>query len=195
MLAGAVMRPHGCGAVSNRLRTRPRRTRGFRRPSPWCIMPGSRPRSDPVPSLPEEAVPVHDPDRVVSLHERLPRRLVAVPRARQLASDALTSSGGPGGGDDLALVITELVANAVRHGRGRKIVLRLQADGRLVRIEVENRRWTTVPRRRLASEVRPTGRGLALVDACSREWGVVAEPRGLTRVWAEVDRGESPIPE
>jgi anti-sigma regulatory factor (Ser/Thr protein kinase) len=122
----------------------------------------------------------------ISFHERLPRRLVAVPRARKLAADALTGSEAPG--DDLVLVITELVANAVRHGRGRRISLRVQADGRSVRVEVENRRRTTLPRRRLASDVRPTGRGLVLVAACSRDWGVVAECRGLTRVWAEVDR-------
>jgi hypothetical protein len=35
-------------------------------------------------------------------------------------------------------------------------------------------------------ELRPTGRGLALVAACSRDWGVVAGERGRTRVWAEV---------
>ncbi len=131
---------------------------------------------------------MHHPHSVISLHERLPRRLVAVPRARQLAADALPENGGSADGHDLALVITELVANAVRHGRGRKISLRLLADGRSVRVEVENRRWTTRPRRRLASDSRPSGRGLALVAACSRDWGFVAEGRGLTRVWAEVDR-------
>jgi serine/threonine-protein kinase RsbW len=124
-----------------------------------------------------------------SLHHRLPRRLAAVPRARQLAADALTCHGSqPAGDDDLALVITELVANAVRHGRGRRIALRLQSQGRLVRVEVENRRWTTLPRRRIASEIRPTGRGLTLVAACSRDWGFVSERRGRTRVWAEVER-------
>lgn len=125
---------------------------------------------------------------VVSFHERLPRRLVAVPRARRLAADALTAAGAPGTDDDLALVVTELVANAVRHGRGRRISIRLRADGRAVRVEVENRRWTTLPRRRLPSELRPTGRGLTLVAACSREWGVDAGERGRTRVWAEVER-------
>ena len=95
--------------------------------------------------LAQEAVSLHDPHPVISFHERLPRRLVAVPRARKLAADALTTAGEPGAGDDLALVITELVANAVRHGRGRRISMRLEADGRSVRVEVENRRWTTLP--------------------------------------------------
>ncbi|HEX2504088.1 MAG TPA: ATP-binding protein [Miltoncostaeaceae bacterium] len=148
----------------------------------------SRPRLTDRSPLAQEAVSLHDPHPVISFHERLPRRLVAVPRARKLAADALTTAGEPGAGDDLALVITELVANAVRHGRGRRISMRLEADGRSVRVEVENRRWTTLPRRQLASDVRPGGRGLALVAACSREWGVVADGRGLTRVWAEVDR-------
>ena len=103
-----------------------------------------------------------------------------------IGADALPAAGARGADDDLALVVTELVANAVRHGRGRRISLRLHADGRAVRVEVENRGWTTLPRRRLASEMRPTGRGLALVAACSREWGVVAGDRGRTRVWAEV---------
>jgi hypothetical protein len=131
-----------------------------------------------------------DPHPVITVHERLPRRLLSVPRARRLAAEALTPTGRPAGGDDLALVITELVANAVRHGRGRRISLRLKADGRWVRVEVENRRWTTLPRRRLASDVRPTGRGLTLVAAFARDWGFESERRGLTRVWAEVDRGE-----
>lgn len=129
-----------------------------------------------------------DPHPVITVHERLPRRLVSVPHARRLAADALSPSGTPAAGDDLALVITELVANAVRHGRGRRISLRLQADGLRVRVEVENRRWTTRPRRRPASDVRQSGRGLALVAACSRDWGFESEGRGLTRVWAEVDR-------
>jgi anti-sigma regulatory factor (Ser/Thr protein kinase) len=152
------------------------------------MMRGSRPLVPDRSPLAQEAAPLHEPHPVISLHQRLPRRLVAVPRARQLAADALTTAGQPGAGDDLALVITELVANAVRHGRGRRISMRLEADGRSVRVEVENRRWTTLPRRQLASHLRPSGRGLALVAACSREWGVVAEGRGLTRVWAEVDR-------
>ena len=131
---------------------------------------------------------MREPSPVVSLHHRLPRRLIAVPRARELAKEALTTAGEDGAGDDLALVITELVANAVRHGRGRRIELRVEAHVTSVRIEVENRRWTTRPRRRLPSDLRTTGRGLALVAACSRDWGVEAGGRGRTRVWAEVDR-------
>ena len=77
---------------------------------------------------------------------------------------------------------------AVRHGCGRRIGLRVEGRQKTVRVEVENRCWTTLPRRRLPSEVRPSGRGLALVAAYSRSWGVDACARGRTRVWAEVER-------
>ena len=105
---------------------------------------------------------------------------------RALASDAL-GTPAPEPHDELALVITELVANAVRHGRGRRMRLRLVTGDGMVRVEVENRCWHTTPRRRLLSESQPHGRGLRLVEAYARRWGIEAT-RGRTRVWAEVDR-------
>jgi anti-sigma regulatory factor (Ser/Thr protein kinase) len=125
---------------------------------------------------------------VLYVDQSLRRRPVAVRHARALASDALGWSEPCPDDGELALVITELVANAVRHGRGRRIGLRVEGRQKTVRVEVENRCWTTLPRRRLPSEVRPSGRGLALVAAYSRSWGVDACARGRTRVWAEVER-------
>ncbi len=123
----------------------------------------------------------------VSVDQVLPRRPVAVRHARALATDAL-GPHAPEPHDGLALVITELVANAVRHGRGRRMRLRLVSCDGVVRVEVENRCWHTTPRRRLMSESRPDGRGLALVAAYSRDWGIEYARRGRTRVWAEVPR-------
>ena len=124
----------------------------------------------------------------VSVDQVLRRRPVAVRHARALASDALGSQAQEAH-DGLHLVITELVANAVRHGRGRRMRLRLvtRRDG-TVRVEVENRCWHTTPRRRMLTESAPNGRGLALVAAYSRSWGIEQAARGRTRVWAEVDR-------
>ena len=116
---------------------------------------------------------------------RLPRGAVAVPRARALVAEAL--EGAPPD-HDLALVTTELVANAIRHGRGRRIALRLAADHDRVLVEVENRCWSARPRRRLRSHTRASGRGLALVAALSRSWGMTHASRGRARVWAEVPR-------
>jgi anti-sigma regulatory factor (Ser/Thr protein kinase) len=124
----------------------------------------------------------------VSVDRVLRRRPGAVRHARELASDAL-GTPSPEPHDELQLVITELVANAVRHGRGRRMRLLLvtRRDG-TVRIEVENRCWHTTPRRRVLSESAPSGRGLALVAAYARSWGIEQAARGRTRVWAEVDR-------
>ena len=74
----------------------------------------------------------------VSVDQVLPRRPVAVRHARALASDAL-GADHPEPHDELALVITELVANAIRHGRGRRMRLRVVTGGGMVRVEVENR--------------------------------------------------------
>jgi anti-sigma regulatory factor (Ser/Thr protein kinase) len=122
----------------------------------------------------------------ISVDRLLPRRPVAVRHARALASDVLGATE-PEPHDELALVITELVANAVRHGRGRRMRLRLVTRDGAVRVEVENRCWHTTPRRRLLNERNHSGRGLALVAAYSRSWGIDAA-RGRTRVWAEVVR-------
>jgi anti-sigma regulatory factor (Ser/Thr protein kinase) len=122
----------------------------------------------------------------VSVDEVLPRRPVAVRHARALASDALARDPEPH--DELALVITELVANAIRHGRGRRMRLRMVTRAGMVRVEVENRCWHTTPRRRLLTESKPNGRGLALVAAYSRSWGIDQSARGRTLVWAEIDR-------
>ena len=124
----------------------------------------------------------------VSVDRVLPRRPVAVRHARALASGAL-GTPAPEAHDELQLVITELVANAVRHGRGRRMRLRLvtRRDG-TVRVEVENRCWHTTPRRRVLTDSAASGRGLALVAAFARSWGIERAARGRTRVWAEVDR-------
>lgn len=127
--------------------------------------------------------------------EQLRRRPLAAPQARDLAARALDAAGAAPDDPAVSLVVTELVANAVRHGRGRRIWVRLVADGDLLRVEVENRCWTTTPRRRLNELEGMSGRGLRLVDALSRSWGVVPEPGGRTRVWAEVPLGgEGPTP-
>ncbi|MFF8099877.1 ATP-binding protein [Streptomyces sp. NPDC016640] len=96
----------------------------------------------------------------------------------------------------VALIVAELAANAVRHGRvpGRDVRLRLVHDepSGLVRIEVadaaSDRRPPTVP-----SSPCPdgeSGRGLFLVDVLAERWGwEPRDPVGKT-VWAEVPCGK-----
>lgn len=99
----------------------------------------------------------------------------------------------------VALVVGELAANAVQHGRvpGRGFSLRLASEGALVvRIEVADaasaERLPTA-----ASSAYPegeSGRGLFLVDVLAERWGV--EPRcpiGKT-VWAEIGLDAPTLP-
>ncbi|MFK0172266.1 ATP-binding protein [Streptomyces sp. NPDC090306] len=112
--------------------------------------------------------------------------------ARRLAEDRLARWGyGPGSevSETVRLLVAELTANAVRHGTvpGRDFRLRVALDGEagLVRIEVADSR-ARLPRRVGPSGEEEGGRGLLLVEALARRWGV--EPRspvGKT-VWAEV---------
>ena len=83
---------------------------------------------------------------------------------------------------DNALIITaELVANAVKIGDVFHITLSRQ--GRTVLIEVWDPSEATPDRRRQSVE-RADGRGLLLVEACSKDWGWRLEEHGGKTVWA-----------
>ncbi|MFH8450938.1 ATP-binding protein [Streptomyces fungicidicus] len=92
----------------------------------------------------------------------------------------------------VALIVGELTANAVRHGRvpGHDFALRLTLDpeANLIRVEVSDAAATKTPP---ASAPPPcpegeSGRGLLLVDALAARWGSTPRrPVGKT-VWAEV---------
>jgi two-component sensor histidine kinase len=95
----------------------------------------------------------------------------------------------------LALVVGELAANAVQHGRvpGREFGLRLALDpaAGLLRVEVADaaaakRLPTAAPSCCPEGE---SGRGLLLVDVLAERWG--AAPRGPVgkTVWAELRLG------
>ncbi len=85
--------------------------------------------------------------------------------------------------DDIQLVVSELVTNAVRAGSPAVTVGVSVRDGRLV-IQVGDRAggW---PQPRVAGEHDVTGRGLALVSAVCASWGVRLAEQGKI-VWAEV---------
>jgi anti-sigma regulatory factor (Ser/Thr protein kinase) len=93
---------------------------------------------------------------------------------------------------DLALLVAEVVANAVQHAGMRStddILLRLFTD-HVVRVEVVDRGPGFTPPRVLA---RPDSResdgwGLFLVDHLSDAWGVVRDD-SCTTVWFEIGRG------
>jgi anti-sigma regulatory factor (Ser/Thr protein kinase) len=88
--------------------------------------------------------------------------------------------------DDVQLVVSELVTNAVRAGSPR-VGLAVAMKRRRVVIEVSDAAvgW---PEQRRAEIAEPGGRGLPLVDVLSDAWGVRGdEPgRGGKVVWAEL---------
>jgi anti-sigma regulatory factor (Ser/Thr protein kinase) len=102
--------------------------------------------------------------------------------ARRFAASRLPSDASPTRLADVAMVVSELVTNAVRAG-AETIQLALTLDGRRVRIEVTDdvAGW---PAMRDAGEEDVTGRGLPLVAALAERWGV--EPNDPTgkHVWA-----------
>jgi anti-sigma regulatory factor (Ser/Thr protein kinase) len=129
------------------------------------------------------------------------QRLSATPRgarlARHLAVNQLHAWGVPHGSDAseaVAVVVAELAANAVTHGRvpGRDFELRLSLPTGSIRVEVSDTR--TDPRPPAPGDVRPPhpldehGRGLVLVDALADRWEVVdrVPPPGKT-IRAEID--------
>ncbi|MGW5847066.1 ATP-binding protein [Streptomyces sp. NPDC055254] len=117
--------------------------------------------------------------------------------ARRLARAQLDLWGVPFDcalSDDVGLVVGELAANAVLHARlpGRDFELRMRYDGReSVRVMVSDADGDTGPPP-VPPHVDPWsaegGRGLRLVAAVAREWGVAPRPPGKT-VWAEIGPG------
>ncbi len=85
--------------------------------------------------------------------------------------------------DDLELLTSELVTNAVLYGRG-PIEVHVEADERRVRVDVVNDGCER-PELREPSPAERTGRGLLLVDQLSTAWGAACE-RDRTKVWVEV---------
>ncbi|HEX5782743.1 MAG TPA: ATP-binding protein [Solirubrobacteraceae bacterium] len=88
---------------------------------------------------------------------------------------------------DLALVMTEIVANAVRHG-GAGGALRLAATPKpeYLCVQVTDEGAGFVPRPGAMSSDAHGGYGLFLVERLTRRWGMTRENH-RTRVWFEFD--------
>ena len=112
-----------------------------------------------------------------------PRDVVAGARARALVRDALRDWGLVAIFDDAALVVTELVTNAITHG-GSAFRLQLSRTSGAFRIEVVDDGEGT-PEPQPQDTEAEGGRGIMLVDAMSSSWGVENVPQGKL-VWAEI---------
>lgn len=91
---------------------------------------------------------------------------------------------GPQVAEDVVLLVSELVGNAVRHTGARAFGVRMHRRRGRIRIEVRD------PSRGLpclmpVQELDESGRGIFLVDKLSDRWGVDLLPRGKN-TWFEI---------
>jgi anti-sigma regulatory factor (Ser/Thr protein kinase) len=124
----------------------------------------------------------------------LPHSARAAPIARQLAERVAGSRISPGRTDDLLLMVTEAVTNAVRHAppvADDEIRLRFETDEGVVRTFVtDGGSW-------FVSGANGNGErglhfGLKIIDALSRRWGITVD--GVKTLWFEVEAREAQEP-
>ncbi|MDF3301974.1 ATP-binding protein [Streptomyces tropicalis] len=110
-------------------------------------------------------------------------------RARRLARARLSRwSVGEDTCDSAALVVSELVTNAIVHTASSRVVCELRDGEDGIRIAVRDEGCAPgEPHRAPHRPEEEQGRGLLLVDALCRAWGTRAHGPGLL-VWAELQR-------
>ncbi len=110
----------------------------------------------------------------------------AITEARRLVADALRRWGhDPALITDAELVVTELATNATLHAR-TPFRLTIHRYGPMLRISIDDR-GPDLPAIQELDPYRPSGRGMHLIGAISRRWGVEVTRSGKT-VWAELGR-------
>lgn len=106
---------------------------------------------------------------------------------RRIGADLAERGIEPESIDEVVLVISELVGNAVRHtpmDAADPLAVRWELDSDGVLVEVTDAS-TEPPRPRTPGSDEPSGRGLQIVAAMADDWGVVPLHSGK-RVWAHV---------
>ena len=102
--------------------------------------------------------------------------------AREFVGSHLLNAGLPRLVDDLRLVVSELVTNAISHARTPSTVV-LERSGPSVTLTVRDCS-SSLPLLRAADSMAGGGRGLGIVDVLSRDWGVVSPLGEPKSVWA-----------
>jgi anti-sigma regulatory factor (Ser/Thr protein kinase) len=115
----------------------------------------------------------------------LPRSVDEVPVVRSRFGRLLREFGCADAEDVCALLVTELVTNAIRHGEGA-ITLETEChDRERVRVEVHDEGHGRPRMQHPDPWDDSGGRGLMLVDALSHAWGVDRDASGVS-VWFDV---------
>lgn len=136
---------------------------------------GDRPQSDP------------NPQTTMNVAACLPSEPASVAEARH-ALEPLEPTVDPDTIRTLELLVSELVTNSVRHGRGDgggAIELVVSASPERVRVEVADSGPGFSARPRAEGQDPGSGWGLHLVEALSNRWGTERDAR--MRIWFEID--------
>jgi len=109
---------------------------------------------------------------------------------RRLVSDLIAAGVYDSAVCDVALVISELLSNALRHAAplplpGSKIGVAWQIDPGSVQVSVSDGGGPTKPELGEPAQGATGGRGLRIVEKLSSRWGASTGEEGTT-VWAEV---------
>lgn len=116
----------------------------------------------------------------------LGRDLGSVMRARRFVRETFAGWGVSRTVDDVLIVVSELVTNAITHARS-SCQVRLSMDDTSVRVEVFDEGVGT-PDPQPASTTAEYGRGLHLIGALTAAWGIQQIPDDGKIVWAELPR-------
>lgn len=131
-----------------------------------------------------------------SVRRVLPARPDALRQARVAVSELERDGLAAQVAADARLVVTELVANSLRHGRldpDDEIVVVLERRGTTLRVEVCDYGEGFAPHTVEEPPQEATGgRGLLLVERLTAAWGIRRE-LGRTIVWADLPAGKREV--
>ena len=105
---------------------------------------------------------------------------------RHLTADLASAGIYESVAGDAALVVSELLSNAIRHAAplpGSKVRVAWTLNDDTLRVAVSDAGGGLLPRITQASPAAPGGRGLGIVETLSSRWGVLRDDSETT-VWA-----------
>jgi serine/threonine-protein kinase RsbW len=116
----------------------------------------------------------------VNQQRRFPHTLISVTEARRFVLGALSDVPTPSR-EEIAVMVSELATNALRHGETAFTVC-VEQTPHTVRIEVTDGGQGR-PAVRSPGPSEPSGRGLRIVESLSDTWGVTSDGGAGKTVW------------
>lgn len=118
---------------------------------------------------------------------KLPAAPTSAAEARRFVRASLARSGHGAMEDAALLCVSELVANVSLHTDASECQVTIRMDPGSVVIEVADDEAVELPSVEPWSPVSEHGRGLRIVDALAREWGVRRRPHQGKLVWLRLN--------